>query len=393
MELIPGRAGAAIQIDGGVMGNEKDGAFDPLTPSKALNRQLKQIGELQRFVQSPSLRAILDYQESLDRTLSPIREMARARQEALDHTFGPIREMARAQQAAYDRTFGPIREMARAQQEALDRTLAPIRQMARAQQEAIDLMMAPIRHAMRVQDEAYRSMFNSVAAASGAASKIAELSGLASYLAQVSRSTAHLDIVEIAESAIAQAEATAENDHEAAVDALFARYESEEYLAHREALKTELAKISDFNSLTASARFFQIIEIAASSSTVDFRSFALGIAGNLLATILGQENAAAWLWIWLLLYLLSALGPKPRSDRTREVIRSLPIDKRSMRLVDFSCTVAEQPKAKSKRLGRLQAGTVVTITDQLQAWRQVFFLGKNGEQRIGWVRSKYLRKL
>lgn len=176
-------------------------------------------------------------------------------------------------------------------------------------------------------------------------------------------------------------------------DSIFANYEGDEYLPEREAVSAELAKIPGFDSLSKTSKCVQLLTIAAKNPSEKVQALALGIAGNLLADQFGQPYPIFWLVLFVVIATISEIHIRLRVPQTRRLLKTVRVDDKFVRVVKYRCVVTEQPKAKAMKLGHLEVGAIVTITDKLAGWRQIYFVDRKGNQRLAWVRSKYLCKV
>ena len=231
----------------------------------------------------------------------------------------------------------------------------------------------------------------------------ADLTGIADQIRSIANFRTGIDLSEFREfiaTSLKEAEELDDEEQEHnARDSLFAKYDGEEYAVQREIVNAELAKVPGFAEMSSSAQFVQVLEIAVSYPSSDVQSFALGMAGYLLCAILGEPNAPGavykvfWLLFCFIVAMIAKLNSRLRVPKTRRLLRTIPIDKKHTRIVRRSCSVADGPRSKTPKLGRIHLGAVVTVLAQFRGWRQVYFVDGNGQNRAGWVRSKYLRKV
>ncbi len=222
--------------------------------------------------------------------------------------------------------------------------------------------------------------------------KLPDFAGIAQQISSLSKIGSNFQFDSIIASAIAEAERLEAEEGSDARDNVFAGYEGAEYLRERQIVEYELAKIPDFDSMSVLAKCFQYLAIAVQSQSSTVQNLAVGMAGNLLAAALGQENAFRWVIFFLIVAVMGKATEKMRVPRTRKLLRAARVDNPRVRIVGYPCIVTDRPKAKAPRLGCLNRGAVVTITDKMQGWRQVSFVDADEEECFGWVRSKYLRR-
>lgn len=327
--------------------------------------------------------------------LSAVGAILKAQHAAVESAMRPYREMLRVQEEISRKAWEPFSAVIRTQQEIAKTLTSSYGAIFAAQTEIAKSLsrslIEPFSAVLAAQQEISRSLFTQIADASEVTRRIAEISGLATQFGNIARFDFGIDFKALMTAAMQEAERL--EDEEAARDNLFAGYEGDEFLPERKIIDAELAKIPDFDELPAPAKFVQVLNIAVKYPSSKVQAFALGMAGNLLAGILGQTNTVFWLTFFLIVAVMGQFSAKLRVPKTRQLLRTIPIDKRHTRIVDCRCAVFNQPKSKTPRIGRLEVGTVLTITDKMQGWREVYFVDPNGQQRVGWVRSKYLRKV
>lgn len=331
--------------------------------------------------------ALRAHREIQDAIFGPLRAVMRAHEEAQRLVYGPIREALRAHQEIQNAIYGPLRDAMRAHQDAQRLVFGPLHDAMRAHQEIQAAVFGPIREAMQAQQAFQRTVMDMAAMSK----MVAGLSGVASQILKVPR-------VEINE-AIALALKEVEAAPAAPAKKTWEGFQDGEHIEERRALKEELAKrVDDFDSLPPSSQVVELLDVVATNPSSGVGQFAFNVAGNILGTILCEADPqkilarALWLLMFMIFGWVSQLSVKLRVPKTRKILRRLQIDQKESRIVTGTILIGDLPRSRCTKIGWLTVGAVVTVVDKRKGWRQIYYTDA-GQDRLGWVRSKYLRKV
>jgi len=289
----------------------------------------------------------------------------------------------------------PIRQAAALRETITSGALKHVSDMHRMHSQIAE-MTESFHHMIRAQEQIRKSLTSRLLELPAISKRAVELTGIAGQLARIPKLDLAID-ARTWQAAIEKASRRKPDSFRVAYniarDDIFANFQGDEFAAERAELANELRKVSGFDEMPDTAKFVQIFQIANDNRSRGFQEFALSVAGSLLANSLTGANAGFWLLFIFLLIWINRLAAGMRVPQARKLLRTIAIDKKTNRIVGHACSIFGQPKSRSPRIGRLQAGGVVSITDRQKGWREVYFVDLEGQHQVGWVRSKYLRKV
>lgn len=346
--------------------------------AQRLQRDLSAVTEPIRATIQAHERAMASIRETV---MGPFMAAIRAQEQIRTTLLAPVLDAMRAHEKMRQQIMGPLLDTMRAHERIRQQIIGPMMDAMRIHEEARKAMIGPVLEAMRAREEMQKSILGAVSMALA----LPKLYGIAATMSESTRA----DLTAGIGAALDELDADDVEPTPVAIEP-----------AVRQALDRELARrVDDFDSLPQSGKVVQLLDVVISNPSFAVSNAAFTVALSQLADMLGEPDPqrvitrAIWLVVFMLFGWVSRLGVKERVPKTRQILRTLPIDQHTCRIVTRTCIISNQPKARAKKIGWLTIGHYVTVTDTVKGWRQIYFTNSEGNDRIGWVRSKYLSKV
>jgi hypothetical protein len=182
-------------------------------------------------------------------------------------------------------------------------------------------------------------------------------------------------------------------DDEAARHAIFAVWESPDYLPARQYIESELITRPGFDSLSRPQKIHELAVVIVQSDSPLVVTCGMSLLMNWITDLVPIRNV--WLLLLLAIALLIAnrISPKQRVATIQRFARDGGTADPARCVVSHTCCVFSAPRPKANKIGSADPGTIVRVDSRATGWRKVQVLSGNALGCIGWVRSKYIEPL
>jgi hypothetical protein len=176
-------------------------------------------------------------------------------------------------------------------------------------------------------------------------------------------------------------------------ESIFAFCDSAEFLPEREYVTQELAKRQGFDQLSIAEQLAELRQVVQANSSPRLVLYAVAIAVNWLSDYLTIQNKSLMIAIVFVVFALDWFTSKQRISTARKLGRESRLSC-TTRLVAHSCDAFDSPRRRKQKIATLESGLLVENVEKQGGWQLVEFTDLNSKHiRMGWIRSKYLRRL